>query len=457
MSVIKFSPVTRLSGLLSVDVVVEGNKVVDARVKGDQFRGFEWMLAGREITDAPYFTERICGICSFAHGVTSAYLLDALFADEVPEQAQVLRNIMQGLEILQNHIRHFYVFYLPDFIVLPDDLPYQGIVTDRRFDAATTAHLVESYLLSFPVAAKAHEAQTLFGGKAPHQHGVVHGGITVAPTADKVMRAESLVKEIRDFLLSRQLSDTELVAERYSDYYQMGWSAGRFVSFGLFRTADGTGTLWPAGRRSGMTFYAGIDSSQIEEDVTSAWYEEPARPNLAPDELPQPSPQKPGAYTFVKAVHYSGLPYECGPLARLAIAGKYQGRPSAMARVVARTAEAVKVADLVASWLRLLVPGQPVLRRNETPQLSRAVSLNDAPRGALLHAATLDGSRIERYGIITPTVWNFSPLNRFGTHGPVEEALIGTYIANPMLPVEIGRIVRAFDPCLSCGTHIIRV
>lgn len=456
MAIITFSPVTRLSGLLSVEVTVEGNTVVDARVKGDQFRGFEWMLAGRQITDAPYFTERICGICSFAHGATSAYLLDTLFADDVPEQAQMLRNIMQGLEFLQNHIRHFYAFCLPDYIVLPDDLPYQGVVTDRRFGARSNARLVESYLHSFPIAAKGHEAQTLFGGKAPHQHGLVHGGVAVPPTADRVMHAQALVTEIRDFLINRQLPDTDLVAERYSDYYQIGVSAGLFISFGLFRGPDGRSTLWPAGRQVNGTCFPDVTPSLIQEDVTSSWYEAEDA-TLEPDALPPPAPRKTEGYTFVKAVHYDKLPYECGPLARKALVKGYQEPPSTMARLVARTTEAVKIADLVTLWLQLLEPGRPVLKRNATPQLTEAVSLNDAPRGALFHSATLDGSQIRRYGIITPTVWNFSPLNRYNAHGPAEQALIGTSIGNLNRPVEIGRIIRAFDPCLSCGTHIIRL
>lgn len=62
------SPMTRVSGLLSVQAFIDGNTVVEARASGGQFRGFEMMMVGRKATDAPYFTERICGICSAAHG-----------------------------------------------------------------------------------------------------------------------------------------------------------------------------------------------------------------------------------------------------------------------------------------------------------------------------------------------------------------------------------------------------
>ena len=65
---------------------------------------------------------------------------------------------------------------------------------------------------------------------------------------------------------------------------------------------------------------------------------------------------------------------------------------------------------------------------------------------------------------VNQSVWNhhtdhveFLSLNLYQSHGPGEAALIGTIIEDPDNPVEIGRIVRAFDPCLSCGTHLIRL
>ena len=77
---ISISPVTRISGLLSVDIYSdETGRVKEANVIGEQFRGFEAMMKGRRITDAVYFTERICGICSMAHGFTAARLVGQIY------------------------------------------------------------------------------------------------------------------------------------------------------------------------------------------------------------------------------------------------------------------------------------------------------------------------------------------------------------------------------------------
>ena len=456
MKQIKFSPVTRLSGLLSIDIFVDGQTVVDARVKGNQYRGFEQMLVDRDIRDAPYFTERICGICSFAHGTASNYALDTIFGNDIPIQGRLLRNIMLGLEFVQNHIRHFYAFSLPDYIELPPGLPYQGPVVDRRLGPRMNQRLVDNYMTSFGIAARAHEAQTIFGGKAPHQHGMVHGGVAVTPTADKILHARGLAQGIESFITDCLLPDTELLAKHYPDYYAMGISPRRFLSFGLFPIGEGEDRVWKAGTVQDDRFIPGIIQELIKEDVTSSWYEDTSR-ELSPTDLIEPNPYKEGAYTFIKAVHYGRLPYEVGPLARLAINKNYDGEPSTMDRIIARSLEVNEIIDLVLGWLGLLTPSAPVLQYNEMPVQNEAVGMTDAPRGALLHQALVEERLIRRYGIITPTMWNFSPINRYQCHGPAETALIGTFIQDLDNPVEVGRIVRAFDPCLSCGTHLIRL
>jgi hydrogenase large subunit len=37
----------------------------------------------------------------------------------------------------------------------------------------------------------------------------------------------------------------------------------------------------------------------------------------------------------------------------------------------------------------------------------------------------------------------------------MEQALIGTPVADPENPIEPLRVVRSFDPCLACAIHIL--
>ncbi|WKB36522.1 nickel-dependent hydrogenase large subunit [Terrilactibacillus sp. S3-3] len=72
---IVINPLTRISGFMEIDVTIEQNQIIDAKTKGNLFRGFEKMLVGRQPFDAVYFTQRICGICSSAHSVASSLAL----------------------------------------------------------------------------------------------------------------------------------------------------------------------------------------------------------------------------------------------------------------------------------------------------------------------------------------------------------------------------------------------
>ncbi|MGL5353112.1 MAG: nickel-dependent hydrogenase large subunit, partial [Clostridium sp.] len=90
----------------------------------------------------------------------------------------------------------------------------------------------------------------------------------------------------------------------------------------------------------------------------------------------------------------------------------------------------------------------------EIPQKAKGVGLIEAERGALGHWVSIDNKLVENYTLIPPSSWNLSPSDSQGVRGPVEQALMGTEIANLKHPVEIGRIVRSFDPCLNCAAHI---
>lgn len=61
---------------------------------------------------------------------------------------------------------------------------------------------------------------------------------------------------------------------------------------------------------------------------------------------------------------------------------------------------------------------------------------------------------ISFYQIITPSAWNLSTRSNSDVKGTAEQALIGTPIRDINNPIEIGRIIRSFDPCISCATHV---
>lgn len=448
---IMFSPVTRLSGLLSIDITVDRDTVIEANASSTMFRGFENIMRDRHITDAVYMTQRVCGICSLAHGAVSSYLLDELYDLEISENAQYLRNIMYAADFLQNHIRHFYLFSLPDFVEMPNRPPFHGQDrADLRLSPKDSERLVCNYFASIKASQKAHEILATFGGKAPHQHSFVHGGVSVAPTADKVGRALALLDDITEFVKRAMVPDTDLIAEVYQDYYRIGVTPRRLLSFGLFKFGTkNERTLWRS-RVLKDARLSELSPELISEDITSSWLlKEPGTDNTVP------APNKPEAYTWVESVLYDGWHFEVGPLARMIINQKYNGGTSTMDRIYARTLETYLITQLMREWLNKLTSGAPPLVQKEKPVKVKATATTDAMRGALLHRAVLQDELVKEYTIITPTAWNFSPKDKQGQRGPAENALVGTAIQGPdMLFTVLGRIIRSFDPCMSCGTHV---
>lgn len=454
MQKILFSPVTRLSGLLSVELSVDQGTITEADVSATMFRGFEYIMRNHHVTDAVYLTQRICGICSMAHGAVASYLLDQLYDNDINENAQYLRNIMFGADFLQNHIRHFYLFGLPDFVIMPNQPPFLSQnCTDCRLNQKDNNRLATHVTEAVKAAEKSHQILALFGGKAPHQHSFLHGGVAVPPTVDKITQALALIDDIHDFVNRYMLPDTELISTCYNDYYHIGETDGRFLSFGLFRFGNkNEQMLW----KSGVLDDGIVTQPQLElirEDIARAWFE---RAKWLDDGEIRPAPYKSGAYTWTKAVLYQGLHHEGGPLARMTINGLYNGGTSTMDRIAARTLETLLITELIKEWLCKLKAGPaPICQKKELVR-NQAISVTDAMRGALLHCAQLQGEKVEKYDIITPTVWNFSPKDEYCNRGPAETALIGTEIPSSELKFVIpGRIIRSFDPCISCATHIL--
>jgi hydrogenase large subunit len=146
---------------------------------------------------------------------------------------------------------------------------------------------------------------------------------------------------------------------------------------------------------------------------------------------------------------------EVGPLARLWINGSYTKGVSTLDRTNARVIEAKNICEIIEKLIDMIKLLPAAQKEWQIPQSTKGVGLKDTTRGALGHWITIEGQKIETYNIITPSGWNLSPEDSNGNKGPIEKALIGTYIEDVKNPSEVGRIVRSFDPCVSCATHII--
>lgn len=454
--IITVNPMTRISGFMEIEVNVEHNKVIDAKCSGILFRGLERILTNKSPFDVIYLTERICGICSTAHGVASAMALENAFKIRPNNNARVLRDIMHRWEFIQNHIRHFYLYTIPDFAVTPEVAPMCSIENcDLRLPERINKKILDDYIEAVRISRLAHEALAVLGGKAPHSHGIFIGGVTQRLDSVKLMYLKSLVLQIKEFIINKMLEDVYIISNYYKDYFDIGKGHGNLLSYGVFEDYrnEGFSYLEPGVFLNGIMrpFYR----SSITEGSYNTWYiGQIVRHNLFEGRT-EPDRERANAHSWVKNTRYEGYHMEVGPLARMILSGNYENKVSVMDRIIARVLETKKVIEIIEGLLEIATFENIEQRAYNIPDSTRGSSLIDTTRGALSHWITIANKKISHYNISTPSAWNCSPTDENGRKGVIEAALIGTEVKNPDKPVEIGRIVRSFDPCISCATHVI--
>jgi len=449
-------PVTRIHEPLQVDVEVQDGQVTDAWTGGHLFRGFEKMLRDRDPRDASLITQRICGICSTAHGVAAAYALRDAFKLLPTENGELLTNIIFASDMLQNHLRHICFMTAFDYVRGPDQPPFTPVQPgDYRFSRAQNDKLVKDMFQGVDLAVRAHEVTAIWGAKAPHVQTILPTGVTTPVTAERVSASLAIVRQIADYTDGTLLPAVQAIAETYNEYYHLGIGYGNFLSYGMFPEPHNGGLTFKAGRVVNLGEVRPVDSGQITEAITHAWYQAD-RPVQSPLQgETEPAPDKAEGYTYVKAPRYEAVPYEGGPLARLWISGQYRRGVSALDRIMARALETKIICDYMQDWLQRLTPGQPSLVPYTLPVAGTGVGLTDAMRGPLGHWLEIGDHHIRNYDIVTPTSWNFSPRDEQGIRGPAEQALMGAPVQEEGNFIELARIIHSFDPCFSCAIHVL--
>ena len=129
-------PVTRIEGHLRVEVNVDANNIIRNAVStGTMWRGIEVILRGRDPRDAWAFTERICGVCTGTHALTSVRAVEDALAIKIPQNANTIRNLMQLTLQTHDHIVHFYHLHALDWV---------DVVSTLKADPKATSALAQS-------------------------------------------------------------------------------------------------------------------------------------------------------------------------------------------------------------------------------------------------------------------------------------------------------------------------
>ncbi|AAX65461.1 TPA: nickel-dependent hydrogenase large subunit [Salmonella enterica subsp. enterica serovar Choleraesuis] len=85
-------PVTRIEGHMRCEVNIDSNNVITNAVStGTMWRGLEVILKGRDPRDAWAFVERICGVCTGTHALTSIRAVENALGIAIPDNANCIR------------------------------------------------------------------------------------------------------------------------------------------------------------------------------------------------------------------------------------------------------------------------------------------------------------------------------------------------------------------------------
>ena len=463
---VTIDPISRIEGHLKLDVEIEGGKVVKAWSAGEMFRGWEQILVGRNPVDAQHIAMRICGVCPCIHAHASTLCLDMAFGIHPPKNGMLIRNLMLGANYIQSHLLHFYHLAALDFVDITAIAKYKGSDVElnkikawvlNALDQAAAGEpvaagpflpryegdyyikdtdiniaLIQHYVQALTMRRKAQEMLAIFGGRMPHEIGIIPGGATQAPTVDKIVAYKLRLAELTDFIENVYVPDVLALAK-----------------------------LAPA-------------QAKITEQVKFSRFH--SGTNLYPWEgETAPEPEKPGAYSWLKAPRYAGLPMEVGPAARLIVAylkghadvkaaldGAFgalgiglKDMNSNLGRHLARAVECKMMAHRFMKYVEEIEPGKPFHTPFQVPPEGKGYGLSDGARGALGHWIVVKGGKIANYQAVVPTTWNCSPRDDKGLPGACEKALEGVPVSDPNNPIEPARVVRSYDPCLACAIHVV--
>lgn len=541
-------PITRIEGHLRVEMEVDNGVVTDAWVSGGCFRGMELVVQDRTPEDAAQIVQRICGVCPVSHTHASSLAGEAAYGIVIPNQARIIRNLVEGGQFLHSHILWLYTLAALDYVnplnalnanvgkaydlmeaagtsCSTDLKTLMGTLTkfanngqlsifsggwfldgqapeayklDPEADLICTAH----YLEALNMQAKASEICGLIGGKMPHIMTLVPGGTAFVPTEEKLDELYSITREIRDWVDSTMLPDTKIIASAYPEALGFGRGCGRYVAWGVFQrenfemadrympsgvvyTNDGLRLEDPdpslIKEYVGHSWYVGDSDLNPKEGVTDPLYTEYYVAGTEHEENGHMIGTVNDRYTWSKGPSYNGECMEAGPFSRVLAAYLRGGEKNAyivnnldklmadlnltlpqlqstLGRVAARQIECSYIAHLMVDWVDELIEalkgGDSEYFRAPEHLTGYGCGMWEAPRGALYHDEHVDNGRITGYQIIIPTTWNIAPRNAEGVRGPMEQALIGTPVANVDAPINALRTVHSFDPCTACAVHV---
>jgi F420-non-reducing hydrogenase large subunit len=433
-------PLSRIEGHAQVVIEERGGEVVSAHFQATEFRGFEYLVQGGPAEQMPVIVPRICGVCSTAHHVAAVKALENIYDVTPPPLALKIRELLVLGQLLQNQATSLFLFTMPDRLEVAslfdvDESEADEDVTPSIATRALQVRQVGTHLI------------TLAGGQFIHPVKAVVGGVTSGISAEA---AEKMADELEWALP---------VATELFDYY---WEASLAMGERLGTWGDDEPACYISSIGPEKPNYYGdivrVLGCDDEEDICTIFPPEEFRDYLTVEETD---------YSYAVQTSWNGNVMRANSLARMNLAER-MGTSKAddylrrFQEAFGRPAHAIMLFDLArgielvyAIERALEILSEPLDYEDTdvpyTPQDGEGYGLVEAPRGPLIHHYIVEDGLIAKAEFVIPTVHNLLAIER------ALRVAARRYVTPEGINLEleraVGRVVRAFDPCIACATH----
>ncbi len=423
---IELEQITKIEGDGAMSITIEDGRCTSAKFKIEEYkRFFTEAMKGKSILAIPSHLSRICGTCSNAHIMAAIEACEMALDIEPTEQTKMLRALtMHGLTI-RDHALHLYLFCMPDiyekdaFLDFDENDPHEHQLLHDGFAIKSAGNFLA----------------TIIAGRSVHAMFPTIGGFIKFPDDAQVSEAIEKLKGVREasLRLVTEFMNAPFHFDRKTDYMALLPDEGYGYINGKIRTSKGD-------------VYDEKLYRELVEHVV----------------LP---------YSQASAYKYKGDPYMVGALARMNIAKDklHPKTKESCAEALAlfpstdifhnNLAQAIEIVHSIDESIDLLtknkIEKEDVIKKPYRE--ATGIGVIEAPRGALYHKVHVgDDGKVIDGEVIVPTGQN--QINIEEDCGRLVEQMVAQGIDDKeKITWEIEKLIRAYDPCLSCGAHFLKL
>ena len=424
---------TRVEGHGNIVVNVKAGRLETCRldiVEAPRF--FEGILRGRSVFEAQHITSRICGICSCGHTLASIQAAEDALGIPPSDQTVRLRKLLLHLEMLDSHILHIYILAAPDLL---------GV---KSFVPLINSH-AEVVHRALRMKKACNDICCVLVGRHVHPISAIVGGFTKLPTERDLDAMLSLLMGMRpDMNATVELAATLKFPEfeRDTEYVSLVNDDSEYpLLMGDIGSTDGVRMHKSDYKKITNEFIVAHSSAKHTKLSRSSYAVGAlARFNLNYDRL------HPKSREIAVAI---GLKPKC--------INPYLNTAAQLIESVHFLEEAIKIVESLKNnginYDEMILVGL-----NEQAKIplraGSGVGAVEVPRGVLFHHYDIDEKGIIiSANCIIPTNQNLNNIERD------MEKLVPEIIdrSDDEITLSLEMLVRAYDPCISCSTHMLNV